>query len=203
MPLLGELTLESTKEVTSKIIRATKPLLCNAEVQEAHTLCFMGIRSRKGFDIVLSDVLADLCGYGRPNARKPGRESSDAVFPCIEAGSWRASTKYDRAQEASLMEVGQAAHRVRALEHRLASSERNARLRRVLPEFEPLLREAEQLAFRIVRLQQRSVEYVDKERDEWLWGRGYMPQPVFVPAVDDCGKLVLRPNPKGILHTTK
>ena len=178
VPLLGELTLEATDEVTSNLLASTKPFVNGTSRQAGHTLCFISISNKQRFDAALRGVLCRLSGYEPLITPKPFVSGDHRSFPTVTADQWDVGSLDETAREASLLAIGYVAYDVRRFGQLLPPGERKTHSTRVMPEFEGLMREAEQLAFRIVRLQRLQSIVVPDDHSEWLTARGFHQRPV-------------------------
>ena len=189
MPLLGELTLEGTDELITDFTCLTRPFMRQEAERLGNTLSFRYITHPSRFDEAMRSGLADLNGYDQRVPPEPRRRDAALSFPLIEWEDWHRDTPGERARDASLLGVGYAAFRVRKEERLLDEAEREKLCRQLLPEYNALLREAEELALRVVRLNAICSNGTNEDYNEWLSSRGHAkhaPYPYVRPAKRRC-----------------
>ena len=152
-PLLGGLIQEETSKVVTDLRRTSRPFLgCDAR-ESGPLLCFNEIVSTSRFETALLDVLGGLCSYERVVCDSEPGSVGHSPFPTLSLSEIDEDPIGELVRRTCLTEVSYVANRVRKLSRPLDTSERLNYYSKVLPEYEPLIREAEELALRIVRLQ--------------------------------------------------
>ena len=181
MPLLGELTHRETGLIANDLTRMTRPYTRRAAQQTRFVMRFGEIINFERFDAAVYDVLSDLVGYeqllppedgGRVTPTSPNHRM---IFPIASLDTWSGDPRHDQLREANLLEISHAAYIVRSSERLLSPTERKKSHDSVMPEFRPLVCEAEKLALRIVRVKTLLSQDATETHDEWLTTRGFPP----------------------------
>ena len=185
VPLLGELTHKDTRKVITDLKRTTRPFLQCIACEVGLYVHFNEITELYRFEAAVVATLGDLpayeCAVGIPAEKRAETPS----FPVLSVSAFDEGSVGECIRRVCVAEVSHAASRVRKLARPLTATERSEFCRRVMPEYEPVVREAEQLALRIVRMdtivRARRDPVESHERDEWLRDCGYMSQPLIRP----------------------
>ena len=151
VPLLGELIHEDVDKVVGDLRRVTRPFMRCRPQENGPFVYFNEIIEPDRFEAAIIAILSNLDGY-EDVFHASGRKRKDIpAFPMLSLDEHDEGSTGECIRRACLVEVSYAANRVRESARPLNADERREFYGRVMPEYEPLVREAEQLALRIVR----------------------------------------------------
>ena len=193
LPLLLKLAVEDKQALVADLMRRTRPFVRKPIRLDYMRISFYSVLNEERFEVALLSALGDLETYKRPfefPATAVPRKA--ARFPTMTLDSEGAYSPDEKALQVCRCQVALAAHMVRTRRRGLSLVEKRKLHVTVLPEYVPLLSEAEWLALRIVRFQSIQAVWEDSveshERSDWLRDCGYMPQPLIRPVRGErCG----------------
>ena len=186
LPLLLELAVENKEALVADLKRRTRPFVRAVTRLDYMRMSFYSVLNEERFEMALLSALGDLETYKRPiEFPVTAAPCKVARFPTMTLASEGAYSPDEIALQICRCQVALAAHMVRTRRRGLSLVEKRRLHVTVLPEYVPLLSEAQWLALRIVRFQSIQAVWEDPvestERSDWLRDCGYMPQPLIRP----------------------
>ena len=182
VPLLGELIHEDVDKVVGDLRRVTRPFMRCRPQENGPFVYFNEIIEPDRFEAAIIAILGNLDGYADVLYASGRKHKDIPAFPMLSLDEHDEGSTGECIRRACLVEVSYAANRVREFGRPLNADERRESYGRVMPEYEPLVREAEQLALRIVRLraiQRERAHPVERQhKNDWLKRSGREGRPV-------------------------
>ena len=168
MPLISELVLGDERTLKIALARVTKPFANSIPYLDAPTMIFCTVKDVTRFETALLSVLHHLPGYEQlTEVSNTSSFSGGSIFPLLPRDRWEARSSSEDVRAHSRRQVVEAAQLVRTMKRLLRVEIRKNLRDNALPEYAPLVNEAERLAYRLVRYRTiMDVTEEMRERDE-------------------------------------